>query len=170
VSPAGRHPERGFTLVEVIVVMMLAGIVTLGLVTFYLHSQGTWIDASTQALAQRDGTSALEAIGARTGLGHRADLIPVAGYADNFDLQIYDTSDSMIARYFWEPTDSLLHFGDGGNIDRGPVVPTIVERFAVRLEDSLGLVHVDTLRLRSAMGQRIVMSSTFGMYNRPTSP
>lgn len=159
-------PGRGFTLVEVLVVMALAGLVTLGLVTFYLHSQGTWIDASTQALAQRDGTTVLETIADHAGLGHHAVVVPVAGHPLNSDLQIFDTSDSLVARFFWDPADSLVHHGDGGEIDQGPIVSSAVTRFSVRVEDALGLIHVDSLRLRSAMGQIVLLSSTFGMYNR----
>src|SRR5262249_37558194 len=53
---------RGFTLTEVMVVTVLAGVVTLGLITFYLNSQIMWTESSTQVLAQRDGTALLEAM------------------------------------------------------------------------------------------------------------
>ena len=40
------HSQRGLTLTEVTVVTVLASIVMLGIVSFYVNSQGTWMDAS----------------------------------------------------------------------------------------------------------------------------
>ncbi|NOT32625.1 MAG: type II secretion system protein [Candidatus Eisenbacteria bacterium] len=162
-----RSAQRsGFTLVEVVVVMALAGVVTMGLVTFYLYSQSTWIDASTQALTQRDATGALEAIGATVWSGNNATVLPAAGDSTNSDLFVYDAGGTLLGRYYWDPADSLIHWGDDVTADRGPLVPSRAERFTVSLEDSLGLVHIDSLRLRSSMGQPVSLSSTFGMYNR----
>ena len=56
VPPDTWATPRGFTLTEVMIVIVLAGVVTLGLVTFYLNSQAWWTEASTQVLAQRDAT------------------------------------------------------------------------------------------------------------------
>ena len=46
--------ERGMTLTEVAVVMILGTMIMAGMVGFYLSSQGLWLDASTQAITQRD--------------------------------------------------------------------------------------------------------------------
>ena len=71
--------------------------------------------------------------------------------------------------FFWAPGDSFVHHGVGpAGTDQGPVVPTTVERFLVSIDPTpgLGLVNLDTLRVRSASGQRITLSTTIGLYNK----
>ena len=52
----GPGNARGLTLTEVAVVMILGTMIMAGLVGFYLSSQGLWLDASTQAITQREAT------------------------------------------------------------------------------------------------------------------
>src|ERR1041385_8402770 len=47
-------PDRGATLVELLVVTALAAVAMLGIAFFYVSSQATWLDGSTQAVAQRE--------------------------------------------------------------------------------------------------------------------
>jgi Tfp pilus assembly protein PilW len=53
---------RGLTLTEVTVVMVLASLVMFGLVGFYMASQTTWLDASAQALTQREATAIVASV------------------------------------------------------------------------------------------------------------
>jgi len=41
-----------------------------------------------------------------------------------------------------------------------------VERFALSLDATPGLVNLDTLQVRTTSGQRVTMSTSFGLYNR----
>ena len=160
-------PPRGFSLVEMMVVMMMATVVTLGIVVFYLSAQATWTDASSQALAQRDATSIVEALSARAHEAGRADVAPVGPGDPNSIVTFYPKGSSTeTIHFYWSATDSLVHSGDAGTYDSGPLTPTQVERFSLSTVDSLGLVLLDSLRVRSANRQTVTLSSTFGLYNR----
>jgi prepilin-type N-terminal cleavage/methylation domain-containing protein len=159
---SSRSDGRGFTLTEVTVVIVLAGVVTLGLVVFYLNSQAMWMDASTQALAQRDATSILEYMRQR---GHVAAL--GVWTAPIHKITFYDKNLQELDSFFWDQAgDSLMHHG-GPNDPLGPAIaPTVVEQFSVSTDPNLGLVTVDTLRVRSTSGVRVTMSTTIGLFNQ----
>ena len=57
-----RRSEAGLTLTEVAVVMIIGTMIMAALVGFYLASQGLWLDASTQAITQREATLVASAI------------------------------------------------------------------------------------------------------------
>lgn len=146
------------------VVMALAGVVTLGLVGFYLNSQATWMDASAQALAQRDATSVLEAIA-----NHARDAADVTVTPNGGDTVLTFFKVGGIEPYsFWwdQQGDSLLHQAEGtGDVDGGPVTPSTVERFYFEWDPALKIVHVRVLEVRSAQGERVQVSSSFALYN-----
>jgi prepilin-type N-terminal cleavage/methylation domain-containing protein len=152
---------RGFTFTEVMIVMALAGLITLGLVTFYLNSQIMWTDASTQALAQRDATSLIEVM-RRSAQGAASAIV------DNGNQRVifYDSGLNETARFFWTSADSFVHSGDANNLDKGPVTPTTVELFRVSYDANLGIVSLDSLRVRSSSGQHVSMSTAIGLYNK----
>jgi prepilin-type N-terminal cleavage/methylation domain-containing protein len=167
-----RYPlthAAGFTLVEMMVVVVLAGVVTLGLVAFYINSQATWLDASTQAMAQRDATTILDAMRKRAKSSAQAIILP-AGGGTNHALVLYDNDLVEVGRFLWDPADSTIHWATGADPsnDQGPVVPTKVQRFWLRLDPALpSIVHVDTLRVYSTTGQTVQLASTLAMYNAP---
>lgn len=160
--------ERGLTLMEVMIVVVLAGMVTLGLVGFYLQSQSMWMDASTQALAQRDATGLIEFMRSKTGGAATALVMPVPPDNQNSLLILYDNSSppAETDRFFWNPGDSLVHRGEGPNgTDQGAVLSAVVERFHVSVDPLLPLVTLDTLRVRSTTGSRVKMTAAFALYN-----
>jgi prepilin-type N-terminal cleavage/methylation domain-containing protein len=166
-SPAPN--QRGLTLLEIMIVVVLAGVVTLGLVGFYLQSQSMWMDASTQALAQRDATGLIEFMRTRTGSAASALVSPVPPDSLNFVLTLYDVSDNETDRFSWNPSDSLVHHTEGG-VPKGAVGSATVERFYVSVDPLLPLVTIDTLRVRSTSGARIKITSTFALYNGTPAP
>ena len=154
--------SRGFTLTEVTVVIVLAGVVTLGLVAFYLNSQAMWMDASTQALAQRDATSILEEMRQR---GHQA--ASAVWDAPNHKVTFYDNSLQELDSFFWDQAgDSLVHHGGPSDPLGRAIAPTVVEQFEVSVDPTYGSVSVDTLKVRSTSGVRVTMSTTIGLFNR----
>ena len=158
--------ESGFTLMELMAVIAIAGMVTLGLVAFYLTSQAMWMDASTQALAQRDATTLAEYMRDKTRGAAQALVESASPDSLNHKLTLFDGGGHETDSFFWSPADSLVHHGTGdGDVDQGPVVPTIVERFYVSLDGTLPLVSLDTLRVRSTTGQKVQMSTGFALYN-----
>jgi hypothetical protein len=146
------------------VVTVLAGVVTLGLVTFYLNSQIMWTESSTQALAQRDATFLLEVMRDST---RNAASAQVVNPADPNHLVIfYDRNNNELNRFFWNAADSCVHYGTPDNLDHGAVVRTTVERFRASIDPVVGLVTIDSLTMRSTAGGRITLSTSIGLYNQ----
>lgn len=162
------RPPRGFTLVEMMVVMALAGVVTLALVGFYLNSQATWMDASSQALAQRDATNIIEVITAKA---REAQQVVITASAPDTILTFYKYGLTEPYSFWWSQgsgADSLIHQGPGtGQVDDGPVAPSIVERFYFEPDPTLPVVHLRMLEIRSSQGERVQMSTSFTLYNGP---
>jgi prepilin-type N-terminal cleavage/methylation domain-containing protein len=158
--------QRGLTLIEVMIVVVLAGVVTLGLVGFYLQSQSMWMDASTQALAQRDATGLIEVMRSKTAAAAKALAQSVPPDNRNSLLILYDADNTETDRFFWNAADSLVHRGEGPNgTDQGAVLSATVERFHVSVDALLPLVTLDTLRVRSTSGSRVKMTAAFALYN-----
>ena len=150
-----RRSEAGLTLTEVAVVMIIGTMIMAGLVGFYLASQGLWLDASTQAITQREATLVASAI---------RDKVRASGFAQAFSvpdpqhqqLALYDKQGDPPSYYFWwDPSDSLIHAGPTiGGANSGPMVTSIAERFQVSASNVTRAVRVD-LRLRSATGNTV---------------
>jgi hypothetical protein len=159
---ASSREEVGLTLTEVTVVMIIGTMIMAGLVGFYLASQGLWLDASTQAITQREASLVTAAI---------RDSVRSAGYAKassvpdslHQQLALYrKPKDSTPSYYFWwDPGDSLIHAGPSiGGPNSGPMVVSKAERFQV--ESNSQAVRVD-LRLRSATGSAVEVG-TFAVF------
>jgi prepilin-type N-terminal cleavage/methylation domain-containing protein len=156
--------EQGFTLIEVSIVTALAALVVMGLLTFYMNSQATWIAGSTQAMAQRDGTLLVETL---------SDSVRAA-----YSGEVYDSPDSLHQglilrnaggdetwRFWWDATDSLVHWGPGFNRDLGPVVASRVTR--IQLAAYPRLVEIRLAELRSGDGQLVRTASAAAFRNYP---
>jgi hypothetical protein len=156
---------RGLTLTEVAVVMILGTMIMAGLVGFYLSSQGLWLDASTQAITQREATLVAAAM---------RDSIRRSGKAIASDapdplhqqLALYRQSGDPAPYYYfwWSSTDSLLYSGTSiGGVGSGPMIVSRAERFQL-VATSTG-VRVD-MRLRSASGDVVEAGAFAVMQNR----
>jgi type II secretory pathway pseudopilin PulG len=152
--------ENGLTLLEVTVVFVLAAIVMVGLVGFYLNSQATWVDGATQAQTQREQTLLV---------GMMADSIHAADKAvvdpTNHIVRLY-SNNSLWYAFWWNPADSLIHGGLGpGLSDNGGLMTSRVTHFDMQ---SVGdtLVMLDLLEARTAAGQLVSTASSFVAYNR----
>jgi prepilin-type N-terminal cleavage/methylation domain-containing protein len=159
-----RHPPpRGFTLVEAMVVMALAGVVTLGIVGFYLNSQATWIDASSQAITQRDATLLVESLADRARGAASFWIQPSSGDTNQMVL-LFDSGGVETSRFTWEAEDSLVHLWLAGD-DKGPVITSVVERFQLVADATPSILHLQRLQVRASNGTRVTMQSTFALYN-----
>jgi Tfp pilus assembly protein PilW len=157
--------ERGLTLTELTVVMVLAGLVTIGLVTFYLNSQGMWLDASSQALTQRDATLLLERMTSEARGAAHATVVndPDAMHQTLIFFEIDGATER--SRFSWNGTDSLVHLGLGpGGVDKGPVTTSRVREF--RLDSNDTLVFLRALKMSSTTGQPVELASTMALYNK----
>ncbi|MCC6348247.1 MAG: hypothetical protein IT347_01480 [Candidatus Eisenbacteria bacterium] len=162
--------ERGLTLTEVTIVAAIGVLVLLGLGGFYLNSQSTWLDASSQSITQREGTLITQAIAdsVRESGGASAPAVPDAEHAQVHLFRFNQASGTLETTAFWcfwwDPADSLVHQGpDPATDDRGPLSTSRVERFRVVADNSLVQV---ALRLRSATGEPVEVSTSAMMRNR----
>ena len=153
--------EGGSTLVELTVVIVLASIVGLGLVAFYLNAQATWLDASAQAITQREGTLLIADMSANIRPGNRVQLSNNPD-AQHQMIQVFDADNNELYRYWWDSSDSLIHRRNHGvNLD--PLGQSKVQQFA--LSGGAPLVQLTNLEMRSAHGQTVRFATSFGIYN-----
>ena len=155
--------ERGLTLTEVTVVMVLGTMIMAGMVAFYLSSQGLWLEASTQAITQREASLLTAAM--RDSIRQSGSaLVTPSPDALHQQLSLYRPGASTPYYYFWwEPSDSLIHAGP--TLTRGPATAMIQSR-AVRMQmlAAASAVRVD-LQLHSANGDRVDASAYAVMKN-----
>ena len=154
-----RRDQAGLTLTEVAVVMIIGTMIMAGLVGFYLASQGLWLDASTQAITQREASLVASAI---------RDSVRAAGWADassspdvlHQQLTLYRKAGDPVPSYYfwWDPRDSLIHAGPTiGGSSSGPMIGSRADRFQVTSSTTNSgdrVVRVD-LRLLSATGSAV---------------
>jgi len=153
-----RAAERGLTLTEVTVVMILGTLIMAGLVGFYLSSQGLWLDGSTQAITQREASLVASAIRDSVRKYGAAEVLSVP---DSLHQQLglkKNKNDVTPYYYFWwDPTDSLVHAGASvGGPGSGPIGLSRATR--LQFSASERAVRMD-LRLVSAQGSRVDMSA-----------
>jgi prepilin-type N-terminal cleavage/methylation domain-containing protein len=158
--------ERGVTLIELVTVMAIALLAMTGIVTFYLNAQAVWLDASTQSMMQRDATLIVERMTTEGRVAATAEIV------DDPDplhqMLILRTHEDLERRFFWNPTDSLIHFGastipGAAAGDDGPLVPAKVA--GIHFEADSRLVYVRNLTMASHPDRPVSISSTIALYN-----
>lgn len=158
----GTHPERGLTLTEVVVVMILGTLIMAGLVGFYLSSQGLWLDASTQAITQREASLVAAAVRDSVRKSGKAEVASVPDSLHQ-QLALYRSGTDTVPYYcfWWDAGDSLIHAGSSvGGAGSGPMVLSRADRF--QISKSSSAVRMD-LRLRTANGSAIEVG-TFAVF------
>ena len=159
--------ERGLTLTEVTVVMVIATMVMAGLVGFYLSSQAAWLDSSAQAIAQREASLVLSSISDRARGAKQAFVLNIPADSLRGKLQLMFAGmppESTNYYYWWNAADSSIHEGyDPVNADRGPMVQSKVMAFSVSADTSF--LSIRQLRLRTLNGHSVRMTTTVAMQN-----
>jgi type II secretory pathway pseudopilin PulG len=154
--------ERGLTLTEITVVMVLATVLMLGLTGFYMNAQSTWLDGSTQAITQREATLILEAI--RDVAHHSSGVVVVTTGPLHDRVAFLNVLGDPWYEFWCDDRDSLLYHGSPDDEPRGPVGTSIVGRFQLTSSDSL--LTLDMLELRTQTGFRVRTTSSFAILNR----
>jgi len=155
--------QRGLTLTELTIVMVLAAVAMTGLVAFYLNAQGVWMDASSQAVTQREGTLVLDNISSRAAMASRASVLGGGTGMCTLKLEFSSTFPDSVYYYWWQ--DSLIYDGPVLNTSsRGALLTSRVERFEVTANDTF--VRVVELKLRTPNGESVPMSTWVEMKNR----
>ena len=150
--------ERGLSLTEVTVVMILGTMIMAGLVGFYLASQGLWLDASTQVITQREASLVASAVrdSVRNAGWARATSVPDSLHEQ---LALYKGRTDPVPYYYfwWSGGDSLVHAGPSvGGAGSGPMVLSRADRFQFSTSAASGPVAVRMdLRLRTANGATV---------------
>ena len=159
-----RSRERGLTLTEVTVVMILGTLIMAGLVGFYLSSQGLWLDASTQAISQREASLVASAIRDSVRQSGRAEASAVPdSLHQQLALYLKATDTTPYYYFWWNPSDSLIHAGTTvGGPGSGPMGVSHAERFQLIANERA--VHMD-LRLRTATGGGVEISALSAFKN-----
>lgn len=156
--------ERGLTLTELMIVAMIGVLVLLTMGGFYLQSQATWLDASSQSITQREATMVGQAIADSV---RSCNSAAVAFTPDPAHCQLALCKFGSVTPsyyFWWNPVDSLIHSGtDTGAGDQGPMLQSKVERFAVSANRTLVTADLST---RAATGQTIGLSVSAVMRNR----
>src|SRR5258706_10357166 len=80
-----RLDQRGLTLMEVRIVVVLASLVMLALLGFYINSQATWNDASSQTITQRELTMVIERITEKAHMANYGKWEPSTMQLDLYD-------------------------------------------------------------------------------------
>jgi len=158
---ASRRDQRGLTLTEVAVVMILGSLITAGLVGFYLSSQGLWLDGSTQAITQREASLVASAVRDSVRRSGRA-VASDSPDPQHMQLALYKSADETgdptpYYYFYWNSGDSLIH---AGPTIAGPGAGPIGSSRATRLQfvASDDGVRMD-LRLLTATGNRVDMGA-----------
>jgi len=121
-----------------------------------------WIAGSTQTMAQRDGTTLVEALRRQV---HAAQTATVdTSDPAHHQLSLSFPSGNPPVDFRWDSTDHRVHMLVGGN-DRGPVVETPVTRiqFSTRGAD---IVELTLLELRTANGDSVRTGTRFALLGR----
>ncbi len=161
-----RHPERGLTLTELTVATLMASIVMIGLVGFYMNSQGVWMDSSGQALTQREATQLTEEVTQRSRGAAYLTLTPVSGDSLQ-DITFFSPGPggtTTTARFWWRAADRRVHLELNGGGDAGPLEVSDVERFAFRANPDTSYVEFD-IRMRSPEDQVVAVTSGIRLQN-----
>ena len=164
VTPPARD-ARGLTLTEVAVVMILGTMIMAALVGFYLSSQGLWLDASTQAITQREATLVAAAMRDSIRKSGRAE-VPSTPDSLHEQLSLFRKPGDTVPYYnfWWNPDDSLIYCGTSiGGPGSGPMIVSHAERF--QLVATKENVRLD-MRLRSASGDIVEAGAFAVMQNR----
>lgn len=155
--------DRGITLVELTIVVVIATAVMAGLSAFYFNSQAVWLDGSSQAIAQREGSLLLDAISRETrrAASARVEDDPDAN-RQSLELVAADATTRALIRC--SPDDSLVYLTDSlGN--EHALTTHRVTRLEFLATDSL--VVVELVELRAGNAHTVRTGTAIALRNRP---
>jgi hypothetical protein len=157
-----RHWERGLTLTEITITLVLAAVLMTGLVVFYLNSQSVWIDGSAQAITQREATLVLHEIADRTRSATGVSYSP--GPPTVLTLRLGESGPRQYV-FRWD-SDSLLYedYTDASGVVHplGPILQSRVATFAAGFS---GSIVAETLSVLTPQRIAVSMSSSASMIN-----
>lgn len=152
--------ERGLTLTEVVVVMVIGTLIMAGIVGFYLSSQGVWLDSSTQVITQREASLIASAVrdSVRKSGWANVDYVPDAQHCQ---LALYNKKGDTAPFYYfwWNRADSLVYSGTTvGGAGSGPMGVSRAAQLQFAHAEKNRNVRMD-LRLLTANGGTVEISA-----------
>ncbi len=150
---------------EVTVVMVLASIVMLALLGFYINSQAIWTDASSQAITQREMTAVVARL---TEQAHAAASAQLSSPGGMQAVTFYDQKGAMLYGLSWGE-DSLIHVVNDPWIPGSPAIGrSPVTKFQLVVSESL--VTLVALEMRTPTGRLTSLHTSVRMLNAPVGP
>ena len=162
----------GFTLVELMVAMTLAGMLMIGMTVLYLTAQRNWLEASSKLMLQQDATYLLTTMTDPARSAHWFEL--ASPDSSGIRLQWTDTSHNQhwfLRKFYWSGSDSLIHMcigsRAGGLPETGPPISrTKVARLRFAgVPGQPNVLRITSLRLTDSYGQTIELNSQAVMQN-----
>lgn len=167
----------GFTLVELMVAMALAGMLMLGITILYMTAQRNWLEASSKLMLQQNATMMLQTITDPIRSAHWFEYPADVADSSAVFLQWCDKQHSLaghwwLRKFYWSPTDSLVHMSIGDKSggyppETGPSISNVkVSR--LRFAGVVGrpnVLRVTSLKVRDSYGQTVELSSQAVMQN-----
>jgi len=104
--------QKGFSLIEMMIVVVILGLITLGLVTFFMGGTKSWVAGQSQLAAQRNARQAMDRMVRKIREGkniksNSGDTIINIIYTDSSEI-IYRQSDSTLLENDLPLIDNLL--------------------------------------------------------------
>lgn len=156
--------ERGLTLTEVVVVMVIGTLIMAGIVGFYLSSQGVWLDSSTQVISQREASLIASAFRDSVRGASSADVSYVPDQ-QHCQLSLFKKKGDVTPYYYiwWNAADSLVYAGTTvAGAGSGPMGVSRADRlqFDAKAPKNLNVANVRMdLRLLTANGESVEISA-----------
>src|SRR5262249_8140829 len=134
-------------------------------VGFYLSSQATWIDGSTQAQAQRELTLLIETFGDSIRTASSA-VVTDSPDALHQHLSLYRVNPNQpFFEFWWSAVDSSVHAGIEGATDSGPLTAAHVTQIQWGTIDTT-MVALQLVQARTPQGQLVQSATRFNLYGR----
>jgi Tfp pilus assembly protein FimT len=155
--------ERGVTLIELTIVVVIATAVMVGLTAFYFNAQTVWIDASSQALAQREASMLIEAIARETRRAAHA-VVENDPDANRQSLELIAADAVTRAVIACDAGDSLVVLTDSLGRKR-PLTSHRARRMRFVANDTL--VVVELIELGTGNARAVRTGTAIALRNRP---
>lgn len=143
--------EKGFTLIELMVVVVILSIVTLGLVTFFTGGARSWISGQSQLKSQREARQAMEYMVRE--IRHGESVVTGNTHTVTLAVPQLDSDPAYQVTYSWSGTNwdpvnrevnsvisNVIDFTFEYYCDTDPVNP--ITSLPVSVSDNVNKIHI----------------------------
>ncbi|MCK4241434.1 MAG: prepilin-type N-terminal cleavage/methylation domain-containing protein [Candidatus Atribacteria bacterium] len=105
--------QRGFILIELMVVVLILGLITLGLVTFFTGGTKSWVAGQSQLEAQRNARQAMDRMVREV---REAKLVESSSGENNIEVSFPDSFAKSNVTYSWSGTPGDPVYRDSNSL------------------------------------------------------